>query len=484
MVTVSNIQVHKAGSDEEEGWLTLFSVTSTTPEPMTFDLVQVTGIEEVLGTQEFAVGKYTQIRMDVEKVMVTHEGEEKEATLPGDKLKVVGQFDVEEGQATVLTLDFDADKSVVITGSGRVQFKPTVKLLIRKEDRRASTQGGSAGQRGSGAGGGGGGGGQGGRGGAGQAGQARPGASPSQAGALTIAVPPTGIQALALSTAIEAGYLDEHGIEVVLSTLDNGIEVLRALRQGGVPMAVLPMFQVIQSTNSPRPLVAVGAIGGSINLNVVVAGAVAQQRGVTPESPLEERLAALEGLVLGHPPGLLGVNTARGVLERAGLDPDQDVELVPVPGAEQVAALRDGRIDAFVGHHPYLEQAIVNDGAVLLLNLTGGELPSLGAFPHPVLATTPGYLEQGAEVLRAVLSGLRDAQAAIRQDSTVAARALESAFPDLSGPILAEGIAIYVPGVPESPLITQEAYDTAIRVFGVNPAPFEQVVDNSFIETE
>ena len=65
--------------------------------------------------------------MDVDKVLVTHEGEEKEATLPGDKLKVVRPFDVEEGQATVLTLDFDADKSVIITGSGRVQFKPTVK---------------------------------------------------------------------------------------------------------------------------------------------------------------------------------------------------------------------------------------------------------------------------------------------------------------------------------------------------------------------
>ena len=359
--------------------------------------------------------------------------------------------------------------------------------MIRKEDRRASTQGGSAGQRGSGAGGGGGGGGggrQGGRGGAGQAGQARPGASSSQAGSLTIAMPPMGIQALALSTAIEAGYLDEQGIEVVLSTLDNGFEVMRALRQGSVPMAVLPMIQVIQSTNSPRPLVAVGAIGGSINLNVVVAGAVAQQRGVTPASPLEERLKVLEGLVLGHPPGPLGANTARGVVERAGLDPDQDVELVPVPGEEQVAALRDGRIDAFVGHHPYLEQAIVDEGAVLLLHLTGGELPSLGAFPQPVLATTPGYLEQGAEVLRAVLRGLRDAQAAIRQDSTVAARALESAFPDLSGPILAEGVAIYVPGVPRSPLITSEAYDAAIRAFGVSPAPYEQAVDNSFIEQE
>ena len=89
----------------------------------------------MLGTEQLPVGKYTQIRMDVDKVVVTHEGTEKDAVLPGDRLKVVRPFDVEAGLATVLTLDFDADKSVIITGAGRVQFKPTVKLLIRKEDR-------------------------------------------------------------------------------------------------------------------------------------------------------------------------------------------------------------------------------------------------------------------------------------------------------------------------------------------------------------
>ena len=69
--------------------------------------------------------------------------------------------------------------------------------------------------------------------------------------------------------------------------------------------------------------------------------------------------------------------------------------MIPIPGEEQVAALREGRIDAFLGHHPYLEQAIVEEGAILLIHLTGGELPSLGAFPHLLLATTPDYKEQG-----------------------------------------------------------------------------------------
>ena len=36
------------------------------------------------------------------------------------------------GEATVLTLDFDAAQPVVVTGQGAVRFKPVVKLLVRK----------------------------------------------------------------------------------------------------------------------------------------------------------------------------------------------------------------------------------------------------------------------------------------------------------------------------------------------------------------
>jgi hypothetical protein len=123
----------------------------------------------------------TQIRMSIDEVVVTHLGEEKIAELPGDKLKVVRPFDVVADQATVLTLDFDANQSVVIAGNGQVRFKPTVKLLIRKEDRGQGSRpdASGSGQAGSGQGGGGGGGqagsGQGGGGGGGQAGSGQGG---------------------------------------------------------------------------------------------------------------------------------------------------------------------------------------------------------------------------------------------------------------------------------------------------------------------
>lgn len=52
------------------------------------------------------------------------------ATLPSDKLKIIGNFDVEQDGTTTITLDFDADKSLVITGEGKILFKPVVKLLV------------------------------------------------------------------------------------------------------------------------------------------------------------------------------------------------------------------------------------------------------------------------------------------------------------------------------------------------------------------
>ena len=285
---------------------------------------------------------------------------------------------------------------------------------------------------------------------------------------------------MALTTAVEGGFFEKQGVKVKLAPFGSGSEVMRAVRQGQTDLALVPMLQEVRSLNSPRPLVAIGAVAGRTQLNVVVSGDIALRLGLTAASPLEDRLQGLEGLRLGHPPGPLGINTAKAIIEAAGLSPEQDVELVPVRGEEQVSALAGGDIDAFVGHHPYLEQAIVEGGAVLLLHLSGGELTSLGTFPMQVLAIPAG--ETPSEGVLAVLAALGEAYKAIHEDPTVAERDLESAFPDLTGSLLEQGFKIYLPAVPSTPVITQEGYDTALKAFGLSPVAFDQVLDNSFIK--
>jgi len=132
VVTVKNIQVHKADAPEST-WITVVK------QEKTFDLVTIQGAEVFLGEAEVAAGRYTQVRLDVTEVMVTLEGKEIPAKLPSGKLKLVRSWQVEPGKKTIITLDFEADKFVVITGKGQAQVKPVIKLQVSQGERPLKT---------------------------------------------------------------------------------------------------------------------------------------------------------------------------------------------------------------------------------------------------------------------------------------------------------------------------------------------------------
>lgn len=137
MVTVSKVEAHRETAGQGE-WLTI-----NVPESArTFDLLKIKGIEKALTTQDIAAGKYTQVRLTVDKIEVAlGGGEPKPATVPGEELKIAQNFDVAEGQKTSIVLDFDADKSVTVTGADKITVKPVIKLIVKsKPGEKAWTQ--------------------------------------------------------------------------------------------------------------------------------------------------------------------------------------------------------------------------------------------------------------------------------------------------------------------------------------------------------
>ena len=70
--------------------------------------------------------------MHVVSVEVTVDGKDLDAVVPSGIIKVVRPMTIVAGETTVAAFDFDAQKSVVVTGSDRVLFKPVIKLLVRK----------------------------------------------------------------------------------------------------------------------------------------------------------------------------------------------------------------------------------------------------------------------------------------------------------------------------------------------------------------
>ena len=136
LVTASQIEIHKALAEQEqtqegEGeWITLDISDNTT----TFDLLQIKGIEEFFATGQVEAGKYTQIRLTIDKVEVAlGDKAPQEATLPSRQLKLVRPFEVVPSENTVIVLDFEADKMVTVTGAGKIIVKPVVKLMVRQE---------------------------------------------------------------------------------------------------------------------------------------------------------------------------------------------------------------------------------------------------------------------------------------------------------------------------------------------------------------
>lgn len=127
-LVIREVAAHRAGPDSVAGWVVI------NPESTTYDLLALrNGVFATLGTAPVPAGRYTQIRLllgpgsDVVVDGVTHP-----LTVPSGLqtgVKLVGNFDVAPNGLTDIALDFDARRSVIVTGAGSYKLKPVVRAV-------------------------------------------------------------------------------------------------------------------------------------------------------------------------------------------------------------------------------------------------------------------------------------------------------------------------------------------------------------------
>jgi cytoskeletal protein RodZ len=133
-ITSSDNQSSQEEQNSEGKWITIELSDNAT----TFDLLKIQGIEQFLGASNITAGKYTQVRLVIEKIQVAlGDGELKDARVPSNELKIVSPFEVIAGETTALVLDFEADKMVTVTGNDEIIVKPVVKLTVKYEKASA-----------------------------------------------------------------------------------------------------------------------------------------------------------------------------------------------------------------------------------------------------------------------------------------------------------------------------------------------------------
>jgi len=129
-LVITQVSAHIAGdeADTTSGWEILKS------DAETFDLLTLrNGVFTTIGMAKLPAGHYTQIRLKLgagSNVVVG--GVTYPLTIPSGLqtgLKLIGQFDVPANGLVDVALEFDAARSIDLTGAGTYLLQPTVKVM-------------------------------------------------------------------------------------------------------------------------------------------------------------------------------------------------------------------------------------------------------------------------------------------------------------------------------------------------------------------
>ena len=133
-ITIQKIEVQ----GPKKGWV----VVSTAPK--TFDVLELkrSGSFGVLADVSLEAEEYNQLRFSVSGVQVVHnDGAVSVAKLPSGVIRVTGLAPVQANKTSSAVIDFDLERSLILTAEGRYLFAPVVKLLTRTSVVAELTQG-------------------------------------------------------------------------------------------------------------------------------------------------------------------------------------------------------------------------------------------------------------------------------------------------------------------------------------------------------
>jgi ABC-type nitrate/sulfonate/bicarbonate transport system substrate-binding protein len=204
-------------------------------------------------------------------------------------------------------------------------------------------------------------------------------------------------------------------------------------------------------------------------------------------SPRKGDLTCVKGLRIGAAPG--PVDGLKQMLKRAGVDPQRDLQIGPVPGfaVGQTAsfgllaakALEEGKLDGFWANGMGAEVAVRNGIGTVVLDARREGSAETKSYTFPALVATEKTIRENPKSARAALNAVKAAQEALRKDPERATAVGKKLFPPTEASLIAELIRrdapFYDPAI--SPP-TVEAMNRFARDIGLlsKPVSYEQVV--------
>jgi ABC-type nitrate/sulfonate/bicarbonate transport system substrate-binding protein len=274
---------------------------------------------------------------------------------------------------------------------------------------------------------------------------------------------PDNLQDLPLFVALGANYFADEGLLVKLRVSPTPGEVVDLLHGDEEQVAVLPPPVYLSLIADRFPLRIVANLLQNDGINLIVRKKEMDARHLSPAAPLAERLRALAGIRLGVAPG--PISRMRALFSSQGLDADKHVTVVPLMGQEQNEAFAAGKVDALYAHTPYLERALVEQGAVLYVNQSAGEVPLLSGRVIHAMVVTAKLAERRPALVRRLVHAIARAEELVHRDAQKTRQAIARALPDRAPALIERIVTIYAPAVPATPAVSADGVRSALAFF-------------------
>lgn len=287
---------------------------------------------------------------------------------------------------------------------------------------------------------------------------------------------PDNLQWLNFWVAQGTGFFSDEGLDVSLVFPQRHGGGSQYLVHGKADVALMSRPKYLNAIGRGQPVVVFANLFRNDPINLVVQGDLAKERQISIGEPLADRMEKLRGLKVGVAPG--PPSRLRVLLVSVGMNPETDIETVIVPGPEQNRAFGERRVDALYAHTPYLETALVDQGAVLVVNQSAGEVRALSGRQIHALVTTRDYAKKHPEVLVRMARAVYRAQQLIHSDPEAAAGAVLESGVKLDAP---EGlptiVGLYAPAVPDTPEVSAELAFRELELFPEHKAAPDLTLD-------
>ena len=228
------------------------------------------------------------------------------------------------------------------------------------------------------------------------------------------------------------GFFAEEKLELDITSTGGGGPDIRALIAGDVEFSFTTGDNVILAHQEGKRLLMVMSGLNKVFINWAMHKEAAKAKGITESMPLADKIKALKGLTVGVTnPGALTAHLAAFVIRKAGYNPQQDVQVVPIgAGPTWLAALENRKVDVALTAPPVPETAISRGFAIMFINNAKGEDPSIPEFLMENLVARPETVAKDGDLVRRMVRALTRAnQWALKSTPEQLADALKPAWP-------------------------------------------------------